>query len=577
MSVLASINELVNTEFKNIDSSNFVEGSHFIEHKLLGGVTCIRFNATDKHTGIIYTIDKFSLANISNNILISIKFILLAKSFPNTNRLVGYYNNSQHLFLVYHEILGETILTQRKQLSLDDKLIISKKIIEALVHYHEHGLCVLTFSPNNIYYHKDSETITLSYMYNMLEVGMINSFIRQHIEDQYKLPEYYNYGMITAQPNSDVFLYGIILLYLFYDKIPISDWESYELIEIPSLINSYGDVLSKKLLSIILACLNKKPEKRLSSKTIFRYFNKYFDLYIIDKFCIYENAIARLLDVFTSLPDIKRDWKHSDFIINSKLGQGAYGSVYNVTDSHTNITYAMKEIRKLDKIFGLANELVHNVVISDCENVCSIIGYFFEDKYLYVIMNMCGTPLDRLPKLFTPKEQLVYFRQILNGLSCIHKNLILHLDLKPANILLNENTISIIDFGFSMYIPKAVVKYVGTPLYMAPEIISQTSIGTYSDMWSLGVILYIMLYSGEVPIKYTQALQSALKEKMLETKTIGIRHNISKIYLEYGEELGGHLKHLLDRLLDFDYKTRMTLDECIEYFDNNIRTHISRL
>ncbi|EGR34079.1 protein kinase domain protein [Ichthyophthirius multifiliis] len=79
---------------------------------------------------------------------------------------------------------------------------------------------------------------------------------------------------------------------------------------------------------------------------------------------------------------------------------------------------------------------------------------------------------------------------------------IIHRDLKPANILINDGVFKIADFGFAKDVDyksdKLLVSCVGSPMYMDPLILSRKPYGTKCDMWSLGIILYELLY-GEVP------------------------------------------------------------------------------
>ena len=124
-----------------------------------------------------------------------------------------------------------------------------------------------------------------------------------------------------------------------------------------------------------------------------------------------------------------------------------------------------------------------------------------EKKYL-IIMEYCGggSLFDFIQQVGRVNEfQASYwFKMIYYGIEALRDASMLHRDLKPENILLVKNslcsTLKIADFGLSRKVGTNVTVGIGTPLYAAPEVISKQQYDQSVDMWSLGQILYEMLY-----------------------------------------------------------------------------------
>lgn len=99
--------------------------------------------------------------------------------------------------------------------------------------------------------------------------------------------------------------------------------------------------------------------------------------------------------------------------------------------------------------------------------------------------------------MLTEKSCTVFMRQICEGIDFIHKERILHLDMKPENILCltrTGNRIKIIDFGLARRFDpgKKLQVLFGTPEFVAPEVVNFDTIGFGTDMWSVGVICYVL-------------------------------------------------------------------------------------
>jgi calcium-dependent protein kinase len=204
----------------------------------------------------------------------------------------------------------------------------------------------------------------------------------------------------------------------------------------------------------------------------------------------------------------------NDYNILSKIGKGSFGYVFKVHHKRTNQFRAMKVIKqetiKLqddDKKFLKEIEIL---IKADHPNIIKIYEYFIDDINYYVIMEYVsgGELYDTITSWnnFNEKKAAYIMNQILSAVSYLHSHNIIHRDLKPENILVEnkkksndkdkeeEINIKIIDFGTCNIFSKNknLSLKVGSPYYIAPEVL-QRNYNEKCDIWSCGVILYVLL------------------------------------------------------------------------------------
>lgn len=191
------------------------------------------------------------------------------------------------------------------------------------------------------------------------------------------------------------------------------------------------------------------------------------------------------------------------------LGGGRFGQVHKCMENSSGLTLAAKIIKARSQ---KEKEVVRNEIqVMNQLNHANLIQLYaaFESRHdIILVMEYVegGELFDRIIDEnynLTELDTVLFIRQICEGLQYMHKMYILHLDLKPENILCVSratNKIKIIDFGLARrYKPREKLKVnFGTPEFLAPEVINYEFVSFPTDMWSLGVITY-MLLSGLSP------------------------------------------------------------------------------
>lgn len=192
---------------------------------------------------------------------------------------------------------------------------------------------------------------------------------------------------------------------------------------------------------------------------------------------------------------------------------GRFGKVYlgyRKDDTQKTQKFAIKvQKNNISRRSAIKNEIAIMKKIEENDNIVKLIHVFTDTREAILVLEFCGGGelLDVLEKQenerFTEECVARYAYQLLNALYFTHKAGIVHLDLKPENILCSEDAsvLKITDFGLSLDVsdPEVDVRAMqGTPDYMSPEQINFERITQKTDMWSIGVIIY-MLLSGLLP------------------------------------------------------------------------------
>ncbi|KAI5609001.1 death-associated protein kinase 3 [Silurus asotus] len=262
----------------------------------------------------------------------------------------------------------------------------------------------------------------------------------------------------------------------------------------------------------------------------------------------------------------------ADLCMYEHVCSGQFAIVRKCREKSSGVEYAAKFIKKrrlsssrrgvsreeIEREVNILREIQHSNIIT--------LHDIFENKTdVILILELVsgGELFDFLAEKesLSEEEATQFLKQILDGVHYLHSKHIAHFDLKPENImLLDKNVpnprIKLIDFGIAHQIKEGneFKNIFGTPEFVAPEIVNYEPLGLEADMWSIGVITYILL-SGASPF---------LGETKQETLT-----NISAVNYDFDEEFFSNTSELakdfIRRLLVKDPKKRMTIQDSLEH------------
>ena len=312
-----------------------------------------------------------------------------------------------------------------------------------------------------------------------------------------------------------------------------------------------------------------KKEKDTSKNEIFK--NIYFlndppqEIYSSSSHVIFK-LTSEVNDTYTKLKDIQ---------------SGTTGSVVKVLHKELNIPRALKhiKIKNNPKLFSEAKKEITILKNLDHPNIEKIYEYYEkENDSIDIIMELIdGQELfSKLMKEnhFPEKKAAIIMYQIFSSIKYCHENGIIHRDIKAENIIIQDSLnsfVKLIDFGSCEILTKSKLTStykVGSPSYIAPEVLNGEEYDYCCDIWSLGVLMYYLL-TGNKPFTGTteEEIYKAIKTKDIKFK--------DKIW----ESISNEAKDLLKSMLVKNKKKRININQALnsDWIINNINKNSKEL
>lgn len=272
-----------------------------------------------------------------------------------------------------------------------------------------------------------------------------------------------------------------------------------------------------------------------------------------------------LRDGISSIINRDRKTFGRTYVLGKSLGVGAYSIVKECKHRKTNAIFAVKVVTKsklsVEDDVALQDEILILKTLQH-ENIIYLKDDYDERGYYYLVTEIMrgGELFDRIvaKTFYNEKEARDLCKVVFEAIAYCHSHNIAHRDLKPENLLLmskdNDRDVKIADFGFAKQVTseECLRTQCGTPGYVAPEVLNNVPYGTKADIWSLGVITYILI-GGYPP--FMEQNQKELFKK--------IKRGNYEFHAEYWGQTSQEAQNLISSLLTVDPRRRLTAQQAL--------------
>ncbi|XP_050378823.1 calcium-dependent protein kinase 10-like [Argentina anserina] len=256
------------------------------------------------------------------------------------------------------------------------------------------------------------------------------------------------------------------------------------------------------------------------------------------------------------------------YILGRELGRGEFGITYLCTDRETKEALACKSIskRKLRTAVDIEDVRREVAIMSNLPehpNIVKLKATYEDNENVHLVMELCegGELFDRIVARghYSERAAANVARTVAEVVRMCHANGVMHRDLKPENFLFSNkkehSPLKAIDFGLSVFFKpgEKFTEIVGSPYYMAPEVLKR-NYGPEVDIWSAGVILYILLCG--VPPFWAESEQGV---------ALAILRGVIDFKREPWPQISESAKSLVRQMLNPDPKKRLTAQQVLEH------------
>ena len=314
----------------------------------------------------------------------------------------------------------------------------------------------------------------------------------------------------------------------------------------------------------------KKTNAEKSTTPPLKVFTKKYDKNILDLV----EKLKHILPISQIKPKITSIFEEFDgefitsnglYEIEKEIGKGCFGSVYLAKQVITGLPVALKAITKSSIVSPKATKRLTREIqilqkLIGVQHVTQLLEVFEDADHIFLVFIYEGggdlVAYFKTHPLLGENNLKLFFIQLVNGLRGIHKSGVIHRDIKMDNVLLDHKFTPIIaDFGISSILEKGkqIKDTGGTPAYLAPEVIlAQGNVGYCSDIWSLGVLLFVLSF-GYVPFQGGDIQE--------------LYRNIIKGDFSFPEfnYVSSELKNLLKQMMEVNIRSRITISGILRH------------